>query len=183
MALFVLVHGSWHGPWVWEPVALDLRKRGHEVVVPELPIDEAGATWQEYADRVAGAVGDRAQETILVGHSAGAIPVAIAASDNAPRLAVYLTPNPARELPEDVPFGSSPSSTSSSSTTIRDVTTSRSRTRCPSSTLVLTAARRDGPHLGLGRRRKPARFRLSGRLLFPRRSSMRATMRSSRQRA
>ena len=104
MARFVLVHGSWHGPWVWEPVALELRKRGHEVVAPELPIDEAGATWQDYADRVAGALGDRAQETILVGHSAGAIPVAIAASDNAPRLAVYLTPsNPARVLPEDRP--------------------------------------------------------------------------------
>ena len=74
------------------------------MVAPELPIDEVGATWQDYADRVAGAVGDRADEAILVGHSAGAIPVAIAASHNAPRLTVYLTPsNPARELPEDRP--------------------------------------------------------------------------------
>ena len=104
MSLFVLVHGSWHGPWVWESVASELRARGDEVVAPELPIDQAGATWQDYADRVAGAVGDRAEEAILVGHSAGAIPVAIVASTKAPRLAIYLTPsNPARELPEDRP--------------------------------------------------------------------------------
>lgn len=104
MALFVLVHGSWHGPWVWERVAAELRDRGHEVVAPELPIDEVGATWQDYADKVTDALGHRADEAILVGHSAGAIPVAIAASRSAPRLTVYLTPsNPARELPEDRP--------------------------------------------------------------------------------
>jgi pimeloyl-ACP methyl ester carboxylesterase len=104
VALFGLVHGSWHGPWVWERVAAELRNRGHEVVAPELPIDKLGATWQDYADKVTGALGHRTEEAILVGHSAGAIPVAIAASHSAPRLTVYLTPsNPARELPEDRP--------------------------------------------------------------------------------
>lgn len=104
MARFVLVHGSWHGAWVWNPVADELRSRGHEVVAPERPIDEIAATWQDYADRVMEAVGERAPETVLVGHSAGAVPVAIAASLAAPRLTIYLTPsNPARELSPDHP--------------------------------------------------------------------------------
>jgi pimeloyl-ACP methyl ester carboxylesterase len=104
VARFVLVHGSWHGAWVWDPVGDELRGRGHEAVAPELPIDDVKATWQNYADHVIEAVGGCAGETVVVGHSAGAIPVAIAASQAAPRLTVYLTPsNPARELPPGRP--------------------------------------------------------------------------------
>jgi hypothetical protein len=57
--LFVLVHGSWHGPWVWEHVGAVLRDRGHEVVAPALPTDELGTTWQDYADEILDAVGSR----------------------------------------------------------------------------------------------------------------------------
>ncbi|MGI9235640.1 MAG: alpha/beta fold hydrolase [Woeseiaceae bacterium] len=31
---FVLVHGTWHGGWVWRDVANDLRAREHRVVTP-----------------------------------------------------------------------------------------------------------------------------------------------------
>ncbi|MGI9237810.1 MAG: alpha/beta fold hydrolase [Woeseiaceae bacterium] len=31
---FVLVHGTWHGGWVWRDVRNDLRARGHRVVTP-----------------------------------------------------------------------------------------------------------------------------------------------------
>ncbi len=33
---FVLVHGAWHGAWVWQAVAGILRKQGHEVYTPVL---------------------------------------------------------------------------------------------------------------------------------------------------
>ena len=33
---FVLVHGAWHGGWVWQRVAPLLRKAGHEVHAPTL---------------------------------------------------------------------------------------------------------------------------------------------------
>lgn len=102
--MFVLVHGSWHGPWVWEHVGAVLRDRGHEVIAPALPTDELTTTWQDYADRILDAMGDRAEEAVLVGHSLGAVPVAIAASHAAPRLVVYLTPStPAREIPDECP--------------------------------------------------------------------------------
>ncbi len=33
---FVLVHGSWHGGWAWEPVAWILREQGHRALAPTL---------------------------------------------------------------------------------------------------------------------------------------------------
>lgn len=36
MASFVLVHGAWHGAWIWPRVARLLRARGHDVFTPTL---------------------------------------------------------------------------------------------------------------------------------------------------
>jgi pimeloyl-ACP methyl ester carboxylesterase len=36
MAVFVLVHGAWHGGWCWKKVAERLRAAGHEVHAPTL---------------------------------------------------------------------------------------------------------------------------------------------------
>ena len=74
------------------------------MVAPALATDELSTTWQDYADEILDAVGSRMEEAVLVGHSLGAVPVAIAASRAAPRLVVYLTPStPARELPKERP--------------------------------------------------------------------------------
>ena len=35
-ANFVLVHGTWHGGWVWQDVANRLRAMGHRVYTPHL---------------------------------------------------------------------------------------------------------------------------------------------------
>jgi pimeloyl-ACP methyl ester carboxylesterase len=36
MAIFVLIHGAWHGGWCWQRVARHLRAVGHEVYTPTL---------------------------------------------------------------------------------------------------------------------------------------------------
>src|SRR3990172_8565549 len=36
MATFVLVHGAWHGAWVWPRTAKILRSQGHDVFTPTL---------------------------------------------------------------------------------------------------------------------------------------------------
>ena len=36
MACFVLVHGAFHGGWVWSRVAARLRAAGHDVLTPTL---------------------------------------------------------------------------------------------------------------------------------------------------
>jgi hypothetical protein len=36
MAVFVLVHGAWHGAWCWRRAAKVLTQAGHEVFAPTL---------------------------------------------------------------------------------------------------------------------------------------------------
>jgi pimeloyl-ACP methyl ester carboxylesterase len=68
VATFCLVHGAWHGAWVWELVAPELEAYGHRVVLPELPCDDVEATFDTYADAVTDALGD-VKAPIVVGHS------------------------------------------------------------------------------------------------------------------
>ena len=36
MANYCLVHGGWHGGWVWKRVARSLREEGHDVYTPTM---------------------------------------------------------------------------------------------------------------------------------------------------
>lgn len=71
MATFVLIHGAGDVGWHFHLVAAELRARGHDVVVPDLPADDESLTLSDYADAVAEAVGAR-RDLIVVGHSFGA---------------------------------------------------------------------------------------------------------------
>jgi pimeloyl-ACP methyl ester carboxylesterase len=71
MATFVLIHGAGDVGWYWHLVAAELRRRGHEVVAPDLPCDDDAAGLSEYADAVLEAIGDRV-ELVVVAQSAGA---------------------------------------------------------------------------------------------------------------
>src|SRR5688572_12681457 len=77
MALFALVHGAWHGAWCWDKVIPELESRGHRAVAMDMPIEDAGAGWSEYADAVVAAIGD--EDVILVGHSMGGFVVPLVA--------------------------------------------------------------------------------------------------------
>ncbi|MCC6941841.1 MAG: alpha/beta hydrolase [Novosphingobium sp.] len=90
MAGFVLIHGSWHGGWCFDPVAQLLRERGHTVVAPTLPgmggtADEMAAVtldgWGEFA---AQHCRDLKQQlngapVVLAGHSRGGLVISTAA--------------------------------------------------------------------------------------------------------
>ncbi len=43
MAVFALVHGSWHGAWCWERLEPELDARGHRAVAIDLPIEDPNA--------------------------------------------------------------------------------------------------------------------------------------------
>ncbi len=79
MAHFVLVHGSFHGPWCWAKFAARLRANGHTVSVPDLA--EAGPTpnLRSYAALVAAAIAAADEKVILVGHSMGGLVITQAA--------------------------------------------------------------------------------------------------------
>jgi pimeloyl-ACP methyl ester carboxylesterase len=71
VSTFVLIHGAGDGGWYWHLVEAELRRRGHDVVAPDLPADDESAGLIEYADAVIEAVGDR-QDLVVVGQSFGA---------------------------------------------------------------------------------------------------------------
>lgn len=72
MAMFALIHGGGDVGWSWHLVDAELRRRGHEVVAPDLPSDDDVATLDDYADAVVDAIGERRGDVVVVGHSYGA---------------------------------------------------------------------------------------------------------------
>ena len=89
MAGIVLIHGSWHGGWCFDPVAEILRARGHAVLAPTLP--GMGGTAEELAAVTLEGWADFALEhcrrlraeiggpVVLAGHSRGGLVVSTAA--------------------------------------------------------------------------------------------------------
>lgn len=72
---YVLVHGSWHGSWAWDPVAWALREHGHRVIAAALPgaepwANRAGIAHAHYVSAVVDQITRLdLRDVILVGHS------------------------------------------------------------------------------------------------------------------
>ncbi|MCF0039724.1 alpha/beta fold hydrolase [Dyadobacter fanqingshengii] len=78
---YVLVHGAWQAPYVWDAVKSDLTSKGNKVVVVELPAHGADKTpahqvsLDVYSDKVIEAISKVNGKVILVGHSMGGMVV------------------------------------------------------------------------------------------------------------
>lgn len=78
---YILVHGAWQAPYVWDAVRADLEKKGNKVIVVELPGHGADATPPQnlsldvYRDKVIDAISKAEGQVILVGHSMGGMVV------------------------------------------------------------------------------------------------------------
>ncbi|QHV99382.1 alpha/beta fold hydrolase [Spirosoma endbachense] len=74
---YVLVHGAWQAPYVWQAVKEQLEQKGNKVVVVELPGHGADNTppatlsIDVYRDKVVAAIAALPGNVILVGHSMG----------------------------------------------------------------------------------------------------------------
>ncbi len=86
MATFVLIHGSWHGGWCFDPVRDILTAAGHAVIAPDLPGmggDEAAlgaVTLEGWAQFTADLCRTAPQQpVILAGHSRGGLVISQAA--------------------------------------------------------------------------------------------------------
>ncbi|MEE6272368.1 alpha/beta fold hydrolase [Georgenia wangjunii] len=71
MATYVLLHGAGGDAWQWHRVAPLLTALGHDVVAPDLPVDDDAAGIAEYADATVDAVGRR-RDVVLVAQSMAA---------------------------------------------------------------------------------------------------------------
>jgi pimeloyl-ACP methyl ester carboxylesterase len=74
---FVLLHGSWHGGWAWEPTAWCLRELGHDAYAATYPghvpgDSRAGVRHDDYVDSVVRFIEGRdLRDVVLTGHSFG----------------------------------------------------------------------------------------------------------------
>ncbi len=74
---YVLVHGAWQAPYVWDSVRSHLSAQGHRVIVVELPGHGADTSaphtlsMDVYRDKVIAALPETKGKVILVGHSMG----------------------------------------------------------------------------------------------------------------
>ena len=98
MTQFVLVHGAWQGGWCWRPVADLLRAHGHRVFTPTLTglgerahlLTPDTGVETHVADLVALLDCEELTDVVLVGHSYGARPTALASAHPAVRRWVSL---------------------------------------------------------------------------------------------
>ena len=78
---YVLVHGAWQAPYVWDEVKLNLTKNGNQVIIVELPGHGKDHTPNQnlslnlYRDKVIEALSKVNGKVILVGHSMGGMVV------------------------------------------------------------------------------------------------------------
>lgn len=86
---FVLIHGGGGSAWDWHLLVPDLVSRGHDVVVPELPIEDRSAGFAEFCETVVNAIGDRS-DLVVVGHSYGGFTAPLIADKLPVRLLVLL---------------------------------------------------------------------------------------------
>jgi pimeloyl-ACP methyl ester carboxylesterase len=95
----VLVHGAWHGSWVWSTM-ISLFEINSDYIIHtfDLPAhgidmtDPANVTLQDYVDKVLSIIDSIQEPVILVGHSMGGIVISMAAEERPKKIAklVYL---------------------------------------------------------------------------------------------
>ena len=70
MATYALIHGAGDVGWYWHLVEAELRRRGHDVVAMDLPVEDDSAGLSKYADVVVDAIAGR-RDVVVVAQSFG----------------------------------------------------------------------------------------------------------------
>src|SRR4029079_7787814 len=89
MDIYALIHGAGDVGWYWHLVETELRRRGHDTVAPDLPIEDDKAGLTEYATAVIDAIGDR-DDVVVVAQSFGGYVAPIVAERIDARLIVLV---------------------------------------------------------------------------------------------
>jgi hypothetical protein len=102
MATFAFIHGAGDVGWYWHLVGAELRRRGHDTVSPDLPIEDDGAGLSRYADVVVDSIGEL-RDVVVVAQSFGGYVAPIVAERIGARLIVLvagMVPSPGETAEE-----------------------------------------------------------------------------------
>lgn len=104
MATFALLHGAWHDPWCWEPLATRLEEMGHITVAPDLPLHDPEAVYMQRIQAVIDALEGADDEVVVVAHSQSSALGPLVVSSRPVSGLVYLCPRMgAIDLPDRAP--------------------------------------------------------------------------------
>ncbi len=88
MATFCLIHGSAQSPRGWDLLVPELERRGHRVLVADLPAGVTQLPWEDYRDAILATCGS-ATDVILVGASMSGIFLPLVAESERVRKMVF----------------------------------------------------------------------------------------------
>jgi pimeloyl-ACP methyl ester carboxylesterase len=86
------MHGAWHEPSCWDELTPRLIERGHEVVVPDLPLQDPEAGFEKRIRPALAAIEGVDPPLVIVGHSQGTAYSSLVAAANPDALLVHLCP-------------------------------------------------------------------------------------------
>jgi pimeloyl-ACP methyl ester carboxylesterase len=92
VATFCLIHGAWHEPSCWDELTPLLMERGHEVLVPDLPLQDPGAGFEDRIRPALEAIDGVDGSLAIVGHSQGTAYSSLVAAAKPDALLVHLCP-------------------------------------------------------------------------------------------
>ena len=104
MATFCLIHGAWHEPSCWDELTPLLIERGHRVLIPDLPLQDPNAGFEERIRPALDALEGADDPLVIVGHSQGTTYSSLVAATQPDALLVHLCPRLGGfEPPPDAP--------------------------------------------------------------------------------
>jgi pimeloyl-ACP methyl ester carboxylesterase len=89
---FCLIHGAWHEPSCWDELTPRLKERGNQVVVPDLPLQDPEAGFDQRIRPALEAVDGVDGPLVIVGHSQGTAYSTLVAAAKPDALLVHLCP-------------------------------------------------------------------------------------------
>jgi pimeloyl-ACP methyl ester carboxylesterase len=89
---FCLIHGAWHEPSCWDELTPRLKERGHAVVVPDLPLQDPEAGFDQRIQPALEALDGVDGPLVIVGHSQGTAYSSLVAAARPNALLVHLCP-------------------------------------------------------------------------------------------
>jgi len=92
VATFCLIHGAWHEPSCWDELTPLLMERGHVVVIPDLPLHDPEAGFEERIRPALEAIDGVDGPLVIVGHSQGTAYSSLVAATEPDALLVHLCP-------------------------------------------------------------------------------------------